>query len=57
MIPVIIVIFVLGYACIAMEHKIKVDKAASALVMFGLIWVAYALFANDANIGGELMEH
>ena len=37
MIPLIIAIFVLGYACIAMEHKLRVDKAASALLMFGLI--------------------
>ncbi len=57
MIPLIIVIFVLGYACIAMEHKMKVDKAASALIMFGLIWSVYAVFSPSDNVGAELLEH
>lgn len=57
MITAIIAIFVLGYACIAMEHKLRVDKAASALMMFGLIWSVYSIFSGDANIGTELMEH
>ena len=52
-----IAIFVLGYACIALEHKLKIDKAATALVMFGLIWSAYAMFSGKADIGPELMEH
>jgi hypothetical protein len=29
---IIIVVFVLGYLAIALEHPIKVDKAASALI-------------------------
>ena len=57
MITTIIAIFVLGYACIAMEHKVKVDKAATALVMFGLIWSVYAVFSGNPNTGTELMEH
>ena len=57
MITLMIAIFVLGYACIALEHKLKIDKAATALFMFGLIWSVYAIMAPDANIGGDLMEH
>lgn len=57
MITALIAIFVLGYVCIAMEHKIKVNKAATALVMFGLIWSVFAIFSNGVNIGEELMEH
>lgn len=57
MITALIAIFVLGYVCIAMEHKIKVNKAATALVMFGLIWSIYAMFSPGVNIGEELMEH
>ena len=57
MITLIIAIFVLGYACIALEHKIKVDKAASSLVMFGLIWMVYSIFSGGAHVGAELMEH
>ena len=52
-----LVIFVLGYACIAMEHRTKIDKGAVALTMFGLIWSAYALFSGNDHIGSELMEH
>ena len=33
-----IIIFVLGYAAIAFEHPLKVDKAASALIIGGLGW-------------------
>jgi Na+/H+ antiporter NhaD/arsenite permease-like protein len=57
MIPLIIAIFVLGYASIAMEHKLRVDKAASALLMFGLIWSVYAICSPGANVGAELLEH
>ena len=57
MIILIIAIFVLGYACIAMEHKIKVDKAATSLVMFGLIWAVYSICSGGAHVGAELMEH
>lgn len=57
MITWMIVIFVLGYACIALEHKLKIDKAASSLVMFGLIWSVYALMGPQADTGAQLMEH
>ena len=53
----LIIIFVLGYACIALEHKLKTDKASIALFMFGLIWSAYALLSNNANCNTELLEH
>ena len=49
MISLMIAIFVLGYACIALEHKLKIDKAASALVMFGLIWSVYALMGPEGE--------
>lgn len=57
MISLMIAIFVLGYVCIVLEHKIKIDKAASALVMFGLIWSAYALIGEQTNTSSQLMEH
>jgi len=38
-----VVIFVLGYVAIALEHPLKVDKAASALLIGTLCWVAYIL--------------
>ncbi len=38
-----VVIFVLGYTAIALEHPLKVDKAASALIIGTLTWVVYIL--------------
>ena len=36
------IVFVLGYMAIALEHSIKVDKAASALFIGALCWAFYA---------------
>ncbi|MDP3436447.1 MAG: sodium:proton antiporter NhaD [Bacteroidales bacterium] len=36
-----VIVFIVGYVCIAMEHKIKIDKAAVALLMAGVMWVIY----------------
>lgn len=33
------IVFVLGYACIALEHPLRIDKAASALFTAGICWV------------------
>lgn len=38
-----VVVFVLGYTAIALEHPLKVDKAASALIIGTLCWVFYIL--------------
>ena len=37
----IVVAFVLGYACIATESLLKVNKAAIALLMFVACWTLY----------------
>mgnify|MGYP003994439577 FL=1 len=42
-ITLMIVVFVVGYAAIAFEHPIKVDKAASALIIGGLGWALLAI--------------
>ncbi len=36
-----VIVFVLGYTAIALEHPLKVDKAASALILGVLMWVIY----------------
>ncbi len=38
-----VVIFVLGYIAIALEHPLKVDKAATALLIGSTLWALYAL--------------
>ncbi|MBN1339068.1 MAG: sodium:proton antiporter NhaD [Bacteroidales bacterium] len=42
-----VVVFVLGYTAIALEHPIKVDKAASALLTGVLTWVALVFGAEE----------
>ncbi len=42
-----VVIFVLGYAAIALEHNIRIDKAASALITGVLCWTVYVLGAQN----------
>jgi Na+/H+ antiporter NhaD/arsenite permease-like protein len=53
----IIAIFVIAYAAIALEHPIKVNKSASALVGAGLLWTVYAALRGDhALIDRQLNE-
>ena len=40
---IMIIVFVLGYMAIALEHPLKVDKAASALLIGGLGWALLAI--------------
>lgn len=47
-----VIIFILGYTAIALEHPLKVDKAASALLIGSLTWVAYIVGGFDIlNLG------
>ena len=52
-----IIVFVLGYMAIALEHSIKVDKAASALIIGGLTWALYAFTGTDAHHMNEHLGH
>lgn len=38
-----IIVFILGYIAIALEHPLKINKTASALILGVLIWVIYIL--------------
>ena len=46
MITTLIVMFFVGYLAIALEHPLRVDKTAIALVLGMLLWVIYALCAD-----------
>jgi Na+/H+ antiporter NhaD/arsenite permease-like protein len=46
----IILIFVVGYLAIALEHPIKINKTASALLTGVLCWTLYALSASDVEL-------
>ena len=56
-ITLMIIVFVLGYMAIALEHPIKVDKAASALIIGGLGWALYAFSGVDAHHMNEHLSH
>lgn len=43
MLTALIIIFIVGYLAIALEHPIKIDKTASALLLGMLMWVIYAI--------------
>lgn len=73
MLVTLVILFVVGYMAIALEHPIKVDKTASALLLGMLMWVVYALnaekivpivsgaelqeYIESAKIGGESLAH
>lgn len=47
MVTTLIILFVIGYLAIALEHPIKIDKTASALLLGMLMWVVYAVGAEE----------
>lgn len=49
----VIIIFILGYIAIAMEHPLKINKAASALVTGVLCWTIYILNNIDVHLVSE----
>jgi Na+/H+ antiporter NhaD/arsenite permease-like protein len=57
MLTALILVFIVAYAAIALEHPLKVNKSASALVGAGLLWTIYALSTGDHDkVGHELGE-
>ena len=53
MLTALVLIFVLAYAAIALEHPLKVNKSASALIGAGLLWTVYALSMGDPQVVSE----
>lgn len=49
MLAAIVIIFILGYLAIVFEHKIQVNKAASALVTGVICWTVYIMSGADAH--------
>jgi Na+/H+ antiporter NhaD/arsenite permease-like protein len=50
MLTLLITIFVIAYAAIALEHPLKINKSATALVGAGLLWTVYALSAGNPSL-------
>lgn len=47
MLTLIIAIFIIGYLMIALEHPLKINKAASALLTGTILWVLYIMNAPN----------
>jgi len=54
---IIIIVFVVGYACIALEHPLKINKAASALLMGVALWTLMVIGGESAVVNQELHLH
>jgi len=59
MFVLMVVIFVLGYMAIALEHPLKIDKAAPALILGVLVWTVLILDVSGIlNLGySQAWEH
>jgi Na+/H+ antiporter NhaD/arsenite permease-like protein len=53
MLTALVIVFVIVYAAIALEHPIKINKSASALIGAGLLWTIYAMSTTDHHLVGH----
>ena len=45
MIVTLVTVFIIGYACIALEHPLKINKTATALLLGCLTWALFNMFS------------
>ena len=50
MLTAMIIIFVVGYVLIALEHPLHMNKATFALITCGALWTVYALLGKDPGM-------
>lgn len=53
----IVILFIVGYLVIALEHTFRINKAGTALLVGVLCWVTYALHSTDTHFVGALSHH
>ena len=53
MLTTLVVIFIIAYAAIALEHPLNINKSASALIGAGLLWTVYAVSTGDTHLVSE----
>ena len=53
MLTALVAVFIVAYAAIALEHPLKINKSASALVGAGVLWTIYALATGDHHLVSE----
>jgi len=52
----LILVFIIGYSAIVTEHKIRVNKAASALIAGALTWTILILFSTTNDLVNEALK-
>lgn len=57
MVTLIIILFLVGYLIIAMEHSFSINKSGTALLVGVLCWTVYALHATDTHFTDSLSHH
>ncbi len=50
MLTALVLIFIVAYAAITLEHPLGINKSASALMGAGLLWTLYALSVSDPAV-------
>ncbi|MBW8328560.1 MAG: sodium:proton antiporter NhaD [Thiobacillus sp.] len=53
MLTTLVIVFIVTYAAIALEHPLNINKSASALIGAGLLWTIYALSVGDHHMVSE----
>jgi Na+/H+ antiporter NhaD/arsenite permease-like protein len=53
----IVILFIVGYLVIALEHSFNINKAGTALLVGVLCWTVYALNSTDTHIVSGLSHH
>ena len=57
LVPILLIIFVLGYAFITLEHTIHINKSATALITAVLCWTLIVVNASDKELVIESLTH
>lgn len=57
MVTALVVIFLIGYLVITLEHTLKINKAATALITGALCWTIYILCSSDKEVVNESLMH
>lgn len=52
-----VVVFVAGYLMIALEHKIHIDKAPTALITGMICWAIYSFYLGDGHEAHHVLAH
>lgn len=57
MLTLLVVVFIIGYAAIAFEHSLNINKSATALITGVLCWTIFTFSGETTFISEELQHH